>query len=93
MSNQVTTNLQVRIDQKTKKEVQKILEGLGLDMTTAVKMLFKQIQRTQRLPFEVGGPVFMTKKSERVLEKSLQNAKRSKKSFSSAQALIDDLLT
>lgn len=92
MSDKLSTNVQVRVDHKTKREVQRILEGLGLDMSTAVKMLFKQIQRTQRLPFEVGGPVFITKKSARALEVSLHNARQSKKSFSSARALIDDLL-
>ncbi|MBA4319843.1 MAG: hypothetical protein C0412_15705 [Flavobacterium sp.] len=43
--------IQIRIDLKTKKQVKKILEELGLDISTAVKMLFKQIIHTGTLPF------------------------------------------
>lgn len=45
--------LHVRIDDATKKKVQKILDELGLDMSTAVNMYFHQIALQQGIPFEI----------------------------------------
>ena len=39
-----TANLNVRLDPELKKEVQKILDALGLSPTEAVRAYFKQIQ-------------------------------------------------
>ena len=38
MPQQRMTQIQVRIDTKTKNAVRDILDGLGLDMSTAIKM-------------------------------------------------------
>lgn len=46
-------NLQVRIADDDKEDVEKILESMGLDMTTAVRMYFKQIQIERCIPFKV----------------------------------------
>ena len=53
MNGKTMTQLQVRIDTKTKEKAKKILEDLGLDASTAVKILFKQIVRTGTLPLEM----------------------------------------
>lgn len=45
--------IQVRVTEKSKKKVQKILETLGLDMTTAVRMFFSRIEIDEGLPFPV----------------------------------------
>lgn len=45
--------IQVRISDKDKKEVQKILESLGLDLTTAVRIFFKRVVISDGLPFPV----------------------------------------
>lgn len=45
--------IQVRIEDRTKKQAQKVLEDLGLDLTTAVKMLCKQIVHTGTLPLDL----------------------------------------
>ena len=45
--------IQVRIDDKTKKQVQKILGKLGLDMSSAIKIYFQQIIMKKGIPFTV----------------------------------------
>ena len=43
----------VRVDDDLKKEATAIFNELGLDMTTAVKLLLKQCVLTRSIPFEV----------------------------------------
>lgn len=45
--------IQIRIDEQTKKSAKKILEGLGLDISGAVKIYLKQIILRKGLPFKV----------------------------------------
>ncbi len=44
--------LNVRIEEKTKKEAAKTLEALGLDLSTAVKMFLNQVVIEQGIPFK-----------------------------------------
>ena len=46
-------NLSIRIDSELKNETQIILEKLGLNITTAVTMLAKQIVMQKKIPFEI----------------------------------------
>ncbi len=45
--------IQVRVPDKSKKNVDKILASLGLDMTTAVRMFLCRIEIDHGLPFPV----------------------------------------
>ena len=47
------STVQVRVSEKSKKNVEKILESLGLDVTTAVRMFFCRIEMEHGLPFPV----------------------------------------
>ncbi len=38
------TQLQIRVDSRTKKAVRSILNNMGIDLSTAVNMFFKQIE-------------------------------------------------
>ncbi len=88
------TQLQVRIDSRTKKAVRSILSDMGIDLSTAVNMFFKQIERTQKLPFDFGqcshSHVFSPQKI-RTLRKALNESTRQGKRFTSVQALMKDL--
>ena len=46
-----STVLQVRVDNATKKEAEEILNNLGLDMSTAVRLFLNRIIIEQGLPF------------------------------------------
>ncbi len=45
--------LQIRIDEKTKIKAQKILQKMGLDMSSAIKLYFHQIIQEQAIPFSI----------------------------------------
>lgn len=46
-------NLQIRLDDQLKSEAQMIAEGMGLDLTTAVRMFLKQMVTDHGLPFRL----------------------------------------
>ena len=49
----MSTTIQVRTDPALKKDVQLILSGLGLDLSTAINMYLSQIRQTGGIPFNV----------------------------------------
>lgn len=47
----MNTTLQIRIDNKTKKDVTSIFNKLGMDLSTGVKIYFQQVLRSKSVPF------------------------------------------
>lgn len=82
------TQVQVRMDSKTKKQAGKILKDLGLDLSTAVNMLFKQIIFTKTLPFEIRDENGMRLHKAEELREAIEETKKSKKGFSDVDELI-----
>jgi DNA-damage-inducible protein J len=52
----MTTSINARIDIHTKKEAAEILNALGLTMSQAISVFFKQIILTKSIPFELKVP-------------------------------------
>ena len=84
--------IQIRIDAKTKKETIKILDGLGMDISSAIRLFFHQIINVKNIPFELRGENGLTLRSAEVLRESIASAKSSGGSFKSGSALIKDAL-
>lgn len=68
----MNTTLQVRIDSKMKKDVSKIFESLGLDMSSGIKMFFTQVVRKKGLPFQVLTENGYTQEQEAKLRKIIK---------------------
>ena len=51
MSN--TTNLCVRIDPELKAQAENLFSDLGMNLTTAITVFFRQAIRENRIPFEI----------------------------------------
>ncbi len=49
----ITSTLSIRIEEKTKREANKTLKALGLDMSSAVKMFLNQVVIEQGIPFRL----------------------------------------
>lgn len=47
------TTIQVRVDEDTKQQATVVLEGLGLDMSTAMKIFLRQVIIRNGIPFEI----------------------------------------
>lgn len=59
-----TTLLRTRVDARRAAAAKKILDGLGLDATTAVNMLFAQVIARRGLPFAVQEDSYAYARSE-----------------------------
>ena len=70
------TTLQIRIDTKTKKSAQKILQELGLDMTTAITVYLKRIVTKKGIPFELITENGLTLEQEVAILKASEEAER-----------------
>lgn len=84
--------IQIRIDAKTKKETKKILDSLGIDMSSAIKLFFRQIINARNLPFELRGENGLTLHKAELLRESIISAKNSTKIFKDGATLLKDAL-
>lgn len=67
------TNITIRIDERLKADLQKLMSNLGLDMTTFFTLAAKQAVREQAIPFNVSMNV--GKYNERDYEFARKNTK------------------
>lgn len=84
--------IQIRIDTATKREAKKILDSLGIDMSSAVKLFFRQIINAKNLPFELRGENGLTLNGAEALRESIISARNSTKTFKSGSSLLKDAL-
>lgn len=82
------STLSIRIEEKTKKEAQRTLDALGLDLSTAVKMFLNQVVVEQAIPFKPSrSPKEIRAEWDREVADALKNGKR----YSTAEELFKDL--
>jgi len=53
VSTPTTTNISIRIDKEIKQEAEALFEKLGLSVSGAVNIFFRQAIRQQAIPFEI----------------------------------------
>ncbi len=92
MTQKTDSQIQIRIDTDTKKKTQKILESIGLDISSAVRLFFKQIINTGALPLENRDENGFTLKKSLELKEAIIDAATAKKSFKKSDDLIKSLL-
>ena len=67
----LTSAVNVNVDSNIKKEATEILNGLGLNMSTAINMFLTQVVMQDGIPFEVKNP-----KPSRRLRSALKEAEK-----------------
>lgn len=88
----MTTTVQLRIDSDTKIKAQKILEKLGLDLSSGIKMFLTQVINSSSIPFTPRTANGYTLKREKEILKEAQWTKKHGKKYASARAMLDDML-
>jgi len=86
------SNIQVRIDEKTKKQAQKTLDCLGLDMSSAVKLFLRSVITTQSIPFEIRTANGFTREQEARMIQEAKEARIKSKGYRTAEELHKDIL-
>jgi len=89
MSSQDT--IQIRIDSKTKEAARKTLDGVGLDMSSAVKLFLTNVINQKGIPLDLRTENGFTVAQEQALIFETQEAKKSAKRFATVDALMKDL--
>ena len=88
-----TVNTSIKIDEKTKKEAQKLFKDLGLNLSTVINIFLKQAIREKGIPFYINS---LPENSE--LAQAFEEAKQIKKnpsnykSYSSPEEIFKDVL-
>lgn len=52
----MTATIQTRVDASLKEKADKIINSMGLDMTTAIRMFLTQVIEQRKIPFEIKAP-------------------------------------
>jgi len=92
MTTKNNEQIQIRIDSKTKNEAKKVFDSLGMDMSSAIKIFFRQVINTKNFPCELRDENGFTLRNAEILRESVADAKAGKKSFNKGRALINDIL-
>lgn len=88
----MSTTIQVRTKANVKKEAQKILAALGLDLSTAINAYLQQIIIRKGIPFTMLTENGMTPEREAMILADLAWAKKYGKSYASAEEMHRDIL-
>lgn len=86
------TTIQIRTKEKTKKAAQRILETLGLDLSTAINIYLVQIIEKKGIPFEILTENGMTAAEEREILNEMESALKHGRRYASAKEMHRDIL-
>ena len=89
MSSQDT--IQIRIDSKTKKAARKTLDGIGLDMSSAVKLFLTNVINRNGIPLDLLTENGYTLAQEQALLADTKGARKNGKKYSNLEELFSDL--
>jgi len=88
----MTTTLQIRIDQKTKTDAQRVFKELGLDMSAGVKVFLQQVVHTESIPFPLRtANGFTLEKEKKMLAEAAHGVKNGKR-YATAKEMMGDVL-
>jgi DNA-damage-inducible protein J len=88
----MNTTIQIRTKANVKKDAQKILHALGLDLSTAINMYLQQVIIRKGIPFTMLTENGMTPKREAELLKEAAWAMKHGKRYSSTEEMFKDIL-
>ncbi len=72
------TNVNIRMDEKLKKDFDKFCSDVGMSMTTAICIFAKRAVKEQRIPFEIVADPFYSKNNIKRLEKAIKELNEGK---------------
>lgn len=72
------TLINFRIEENTKKELEKICNELGITMSTAFNIFAKKVIREKRIPFDVSIDPFYSDSNQNALQESIKQLEEGK---------------
>ena len=87
-----TDTLNIRVEPELKKEVEQILNDLGMNIAEAITIFFKQVVITDSIPFEIKRHKFNKETLEAMQEaKEMMKNPKNYKTFNNVEELMEDL--
>jgi DNA-damage-inducible protein J len=88
----IQTTIQVRVEEKIKSKAADILNDIGLDLSSGIKLFLNEVIASESIPF-----IPSTKKAKELryfeqYKKEMESAMKEGKRFTSGKELIDDVL-
>lgn len=89
----LTSTINLRIDSVIKTKAQKVVEGLGLDLSSAIKEFLNKVIETKGIPFILSnkGRMYDPKFIKMIKEETDWAAKHGKR-YNSAKEMFDDII-
>ena len=85
-------NVNVRIDNKTKSEAEMVFSQIGLTPTAAINLFYKQVIRTNSIPFELKADIPNESTLKAIAEvEEMEKNPDSSKGFDNVEELMEDL--
>ena len=88
----MNSTIQIRIDKKMKKDADKTLKDMGLDMSSGIKLFLNEIIRERSLPFRVLTTNGYTPEYEERMIREGNYALKHGKSYKNAKEIFNDIL-
>lgn len=85
------SQIQVRIDTKTKEEAKKVFGEIGLDTSSAVKIFLKEVARSGHFPIDLRTINGFTLEQEREMIRETKKAIKYSKSYITAEEMHKDI--
>ena len=70
------TLVNIRMDEKLKKSMEKTCQEVGMTMTTAFTIFAKKMSREKRIPFEVSVDPFYSENNIKILKESIKQLEK-----------------
>ncbi|MFC6169630.1 type II toxin-antitoxin system RelB/DinJ family antitoxin [Loigolactobacillus jiayinensis] len=67
------STISIRVDEDLKKETEKTLDSMGLNITTAFTIFAKTLVKEQRFPFEITADPFYGKENQAYLKRAIKD--------------------
>ncbi|MDO8579296.1 MAG: type II toxin-antitoxin system RelB/DinJ family antitoxin [bacterium] len=90
--NTINTTINIRVDKKTKREADKTLKEMGLDLSSGIKLFLKEIIRSGSIPFQVRTVNGFTPEYEEMIIREYEDALKNSKPYTSAREMHEAIL-
>ncbi|MBQ7276248.1 MAG: type II toxin-antitoxin system RelB/DinJ family antitoxin [Bacilli bacterium] len=87
------TVLQIRVDEELKNNANMVLEDIGLDLSTAIRMFLNKTVALNGLPFEINNRIKRAGKKDQTVEKKYLNTFMGVEKFIYNKQSIDEYLS
>ena len=87
-----TTTMNIRIEPSLKKQVEEILNDLGMNISDAVTIYFKQIVLTDSIPLQIKRPKFNKETLEAIKESNeIMKHPENYKSYNNVYEMLEEI--